>query len=93
MLPLRRWGAGLATRMSWTVMQLAFQGGCIDRIVAGADAPNTASVAVMRRPGMTFLRSVAYPAGPGVEYAFRRGDPAPAPLPEPIQARGAGPSP
>lgn len=89
----RRWGAGLATRMSWTVMQLAFQGGRIDRIVAGADAPNTASVAVMRRLGMAFLRSPQYPAEPGVEYVFRRGDPAPAPLPQPIQVRGAVPPP
>lgn len=89
----RHWGAGLATRMSWTVMQQALQGGSVDRIVAGADAPNTASVAVMRRLGMTFLRSVQYPAGPGVEYVFRRGDPAPSPLPQPIPTRRPGPSP
>jgi RimJ/RimL family protein N-acetyltransferase len=89
----RHWGAGLATRMSWTVMELALQGGRIDRIVAGTDAPNTASVAVMRRLGMTLLRDVHYPAGPGVEYVFRRGAPAPAPLPQPIPVRRAGPPP
>jgi ribosomal-protein-alanine N-acetyltransferase len=80
----RFWGRGLATRMSWTVMQHAFRGAHVDQIVAGADQPNTASVAVMQRLGMTFLRAVQYPAGPGVEYVFRRGDPAPPRLPETI---------
>jgi ribosomal-protein-alanine N-acetyltransferase len=75
------WGLGLATRMSWTVMQLAFARSPIDHIIAGTDGPNTASLAVMQRLGMTFLRHVQYPAGPGVEYVFRRTDPAPSPLP------------
>ena len=74
------WGLGLATRMSWTVIQHALQSGDVDQIVAGADQPNTASIAVMRRLGMTFLRFVQYPAGPGVEYVFRRDDPPPAQL-------------
>ena len=78
------WGLGLATRMSWTVMQLAFSRSPIDHIIAGADGPNTASLAVMRRLGMTFLRNAQYPAGPGVEYVFRRTDPAPSPVPEVI---------
>jgi ribosomal-protein-alanine N-acetyltransferase len=78
------WGLGLATRMSWTVMQLAFSRSNIEQIIAGADKPNTASFAVMRRLGMTFLRSVEYPAGPGSEYVFRRTDPAPSPAPEVI---------
>lgn len=78
------WGFGLATRMSWTVMQLAFSRGNTDHIIAGADGPNTASFAVMRRLGMTFLRDVQYPAGPGAEYVFRRTDPVPSPVPEAI---------
>lgn len=78
------WGLGLATRMSWTVMQLAFSRGNIEQIIAGADEPNTASFAVMRRLGMTFLRAVQYPMGPGAEYVFRRTDPAPSPVPEVI---------
>ena len=75
------WGQGLATCMSWTVMQRAFEAGYVDQIVAGADEPNTASVRVMRRLGMTFLRTVQYPLRPGVEYVYRRKDPAPMPLP------------
>ena len=75
------WGQGLATRMSWTVMQQAFEAGHIDAIVAGADVPNAASVAVMQRLGMHFLRPVQYPVWPGVEYIYRRDDPVPIPVP------------
>ena len=77
----RWWGHGLATRMSWTVMHRAFEAGYVEDIVAGVDTQNTASVAVMRRLGMQVLRTVHYPLGPGVEYGYRRGDPAPKPLP------------
>jgi ribosomal-protein-alanine N-acetyltransferase len=76
------WGLGLATRMSWTVMRLAFSTGNIDHIIAGADEPNVASLAVMRRLGMTFLRTVQYPLGPGREYVLHRTDAAPYPEPE-----------
>jgi RimJ/RimL family protein N-acetyltransferase len=78
------WGMGLATRMSWSVMQRAFAGTNLDQIIAGADDPNTASFAVMHRLGMRFLRHVQYPAGPGKEYICRRTDPAPSPVPEAI---------
>ena len=76
------WGWGLATRMSWTVMRPALEGGRVEEIVAGADVPNAASIAVMQRLGMTYARSVQYPLGAGVEYRFRRGDAAPIPAPE-----------
>ncbi len=82
------WGHGLATRMSWTVMQRAFEMGYVDQIIAGADEPNTASVRVMHRLGMTFWRTVQYPLGPGVEYVCRRGDPVPTPLPTVICRQG-----
>jgi [ribosomal protein S5]-alanine N-acetyltransferase len=78
------WGLGLATRMSWSAIQLAFARNTIDHIIAGADSPNTASFAVMRRLGMTFLRDVQYPMGPGAEYIFHRTDPAPSPVPQEI---------
>jgi RimJ/RimL family protein N-acetyltransferase len=80
----RRWGSGLATRMSWTVMSLALGGGRLAEIVAGADEPNLASIAVMHRLGMTYERAVHYPLGAGVEYCFRRGDAGPTPPPAPI---------
>jgi [ribosomal protein S5]-alanine N-acetyltransferase len=78
------WKLGLATRMSWSVMQLAFARSNIEQIIAGADGPNTASFAVMQRLGMTLWRHVEYPAGPGREYIFRKTDPAPVPVPEVI---------
>lgn len=81
------WGRGLATRMSWTVVEHAFRNGSVDRIVAGADEPNRASIAVMQRLGMRHLRAVEYPLGPGVEYVLLRDDPAPDPLPAPIMLR------
>jgi RimJ/RimL family protein N-acetyltransferase len=84
----RRWGSGLATRMSWTVMRLALDDGALDDIVAGADEPNVASIAVMRRLGMSHARAVQYPLGAGVEYRFRRGDAPPAPTPAPIRVLG-----
>jgi [ribosomal protein S5]-alanine N-acetyltransferase len=80
------WELGLATRMSWSVMQIAFAQGNIEQIIAGADDPNTASFAVMQRLRMTFWRHVEYPAGPGREYIFRKTDPAPLLAPELIPA-------
>ncbi|MGI9333328.1 MAG: GNAT family N-acetyltransferase [Gammaproteobacteria bacterium] len=76
------WGQGLATRMSWTVVERVFRERLLDQIVAGADGPNQASVAVMSRLGMKYLRAVRYPLGPGVEYALRHDDPKATPLPD-----------
>jgi ribosomal-protein-alanine N-acetyltransferase len=89
----RDWGQGLATRMSSTVIHLAFKGGRIDRVTAGADLPNTASIAVMQRLGMTFLRNVQYPAGIGVEYELRRESTLPAIAPIPVQSNTDEPAP
>jgi [ribosomal protein S5]-alanine N-acetyltransferase len=70
------WGRGLATRIAWTAIGKAFQAP-IDVVQAGADAANTASLNVMRRLGMRFVRDVSYPLGPGALYALARGDPGP----------------
>lgn len=78
------WGQGLATRMSWAVVERVFREGLLDRIVAGADTPNHASIAVMRRLGMKYLRDVSYPLGQGVEYVLRHDDPKPIPEPDPF---------
>lgn len=75
------WGEGLATRMSWTIVDWSFRTKQLEQVVAGADEPNTASVAVMKRLGMQYLRAVSYPLGPGVEYVMRHTDPKPRPLP------------
>ena len=77
-----RWGRGLATAMSRAALERAFRvvGGVRSMgsggadVMAGADAPNAASIAVMERLGMRFLRRVAMPAGSGVEYVLRRAE-------------------
>jgi ribosomal-protein-alanine N-acetyltransferase len=78
------WGQGLATRMAWTAICQAFATPHFDCVFAGADAPNQASIAVMRRLGMSFRRDVQYPLGPGVEYAIHRNDPRPNHAPVPL---------
>ena len=70
--------------MSWTVVERVFRERLLDQIVAGADSPNQASVAVMRRLGMKYLRAVRYPLGPGVEYILRHDDPRATLLPKPL---------
>lgn len=67
------WGKGYATRMAHTAMNHAFESGLTSMIWAGADVPNTASIAVMKRLGMRFRREVEYPAGAGVEYVMEAG--------------------
>ena len=77
-------GQGLAQRMAWTAITLAFRHPAIDRVFAGADSPNGASIAVMQRLGMRFRRAVTYPLGPGVEYELTRADAGPQPRPAPL---------
>jgi RimJ/RimL family protein N-acetyltransferase len=81
------WGKGLATRMAWTTISQAFRSPHIDRVVAGHDLPNLASLAVMRRLGMRFHRNVQYPLGGGAEYILSRDDPGPVPQPALIPLR------
>jgi RimJ/RimL family protein N-acetyltransferase len=75
------WGQGLALRMAWMAIAHAFLMSQIDSIIAGADLPNTPSIAVMRRLGMRFHKNVQAPLGAGVEYVLRRDDVGPLPKP------------
>ncbi len=78
------WGRGLATRMAWTAVTRAFRAADIDRVIAGADLPNVASFALMRRLGMQFHKTVRYPLGGGEEYVLHHDDASPIPRPAPI---------
>ncbi len=78
------WGQGLAVRMAWTAITHAFLSPQIDAVIAGADLPNIASLAVMRRLGMRFHKPVQYPLGGGVEYVLDRNDTGPLPRPASI---------
>jgi ribosomal-protein-alanine N-acetyltransferase len=75
------WGKGLAARMAWTAISRAFRSAAIEIVVAGADVPNAASLALMRRLGMHFHKEVLYPLGAGLEYILRREDRGPMPQP------------
>jgi len=81
LLDPRHWGQGLALRMAWTVITHAFLSSQIDSVIAGTDLPNIASLAVMRRLGMRFYKTVRYPLGAGVEYVLHRDDVGPLPKP------------
>jgi len=65
------WHLGLATRMAHTVLGECFKRGTVDAVWAGADEPNTASLAVMRRLGMAFIGFADYPLGRGLEYEIQ----------------------
>ena len=75
------WGRGLALCMAWTAIAHAFLSAHIDAVIAGADRPNGASFAVMRRLGMRFHKEVQYPLGAGADYVLHRDDPGPKPAP------------
>ena len=68
------WGQGLATRMAHTAMLEAFSNRQIKGVLAGADLPNSKSIEVMKRIGMSFRRYVTYPLGAGVEYVCFKED-------------------
>ena len=81
LLDPRYWGQGLALRMAWTAITHAFSSSQINRVIAGADLANTASLDVMRSLGMRFHKDVHYPLGAGVEYLLHRDDAGPLPKP------------
>jgi len=61
------WGQGLATEASRAAIEWLFATHDLDRVVAGADPPNTASFRVMHRLKMTPLEG-GIAAVPGAEY-------------------------
>jgi hypothetical protein len=75
--------------MAWSAIEGAFESGQADAVIAGADSPNTASLALMRRLGMQFHRNVTYPLGSGAEYILHRDCAGPIPRPESILVNGA----
>lgn len=83
----RLWGQGIATAMAWTAIQRAFEGGDIDCVMAETDDPNTASLAVMKRLGMTFRRKTQNPKWSSVEYMRRVDDSPPQVLPDILPIR------
>ncbi len=68
------WGRGLATESSIAVLDAGFARDDVPQVKAEAAAPNHASIAVMKKLGMTFHRSFTDDLGPSVEYLLARQD-------------------
>ncbi len=65
------WGKGCAVTACGRLLQTLFaRNPNLSAVIAGADADNTASFAVMRRLGMQFYRRVSYPLGSGEEWVL-----------------------
>jgi [ribosomal protein S5]-alanine N-acetyltransferase len=52
------WGRGIATEAAWACVQYAFEEVGMERVIAGADAPNTASLRVIEKLGMSYLGNI-----------------------------------
>jgi ribosomal-protein-alanine N-acetyltransferase len=52
------WGRGLATEAAWACVRYAFEEVGMERVIAGADEPNTASLRVIEKLGMKFLGNI-----------------------------------
>ncbi len=61
------WGQGLATEASRAIVEWLFATHDLDRVIAGADTANTASVRVMHRLEMTPLQG-GVDGAPGTQY-------------------------
>jgi [ribosomal protein S5]-alanine N-acetyltransferase len=68
------WGMGLATEASRACLRHAFEAAGLDRVVAGADALNVASLRVIEKLGMKAVGEIA-PGQPGTPFhALNRTD-------------------
>jgi ribosomal-protein-alanine N-acetyltransferase len=68
----RLWGRGLATEAACEALRYGVEALALDEIVASADAPNAASLAVMERCGMRFRRREEVRGRETVFYAITK---------------------
>lgn len=68
------WGKGFATEAAAAVMQHGFEICKLERLVAGADLPNVASLRVMERLGMKYDRQVKHNGLDLIYFALTRTD-------------------
>lgn len=72
-LPRHAWGQGYATEAASAMIDKAFAELGVDRMVAIATAANTASINIMKKCGMVFMKNYDNPPfGPAVEYVRDR---------------------
>ena len=68
------WGRGLATEAAWACVRYAFEEAGMERVIAGADAPNTASLRVIEKLGMTYLGNINPSASEEPYFALYKED-------------------
>ncbi len=61
------WGRGLATEAAWACVRYAFEKVGMERVIAGADEPNTASLRVIEKLGMKYVGNIN-PSAPQEPY-------------------------
>ncbi len=69
-----QWGQGFATEAAEAVIRYGIDRLGMARVLACADAPNTASLAVMRRIGLRFLKRVARGGKESIYYGVEAAD-------------------
>ena len=68
------WGRGLATEAARACVRYAFEDVGMERVIAGADAPNTASLRVIEKLGMNYLGNINPSASKEPYFALSRED-------------------
>ena len=68
------WGRGIATEAAWACVQYAFEEVGMERVIAGADAPNRASLRVIEKLGMKDLGNINSSAPEEPYFALYRED-------------------
>ena len=73
-LTRKAWGKGLATEASRACLRYAFENTGMERVIAGADAPNAASLRVIEKLGMRFVGNINPDAPDDPYHALYRED-------------------
>ena len=68
------WGRGIATQAAQACLRYAFEEVGTERVIAGADAPNTTSLRVIEKLGMKCLGNINPSAPDEPYYALYRED-------------------
>jgi len=66
----QHWGKGIATEAARAVLQFGFEEAGLERIYAGADPPNAASIRVMEKLGLRFARQTLVNGLEAVYYSY-----------------------
>ena len=73
-LTQKAWGRGIATEAAWACVRYAFEEVGIERVIAGADVPNAASLRVIGKLGMKYLGNINPSAPEEPYFALSRKD-------------------